>query len=77
MIAATYARRSNDQLGVAEDAKSVTRQLETLGSSLSLKAGWWMRDTFSLTMGFAALSSRSARLCCADERAEAERRFRS
>jgi hypothetical protein len=39
MIAAIYARKSTDQDGVAEDAKSVTRQIENATAFITSRAG--------------------------------------
>ena len=44
MIAAIYARKSTEQSGVAEDAKSVARQIEH-AKGASLKRGWAGRPT--------------------------------
>ena len=43
MICAIYARKSTEQIGVAEDAKSVMRQIE--GAKLyAAKKGWALDD---------------------------------
>ena len=39
MIAAIYARKSNEQTGVSEDQKSVTRQIEH-AKAYAKKKGW-------------------------------------
>jgi hypothetical protein len=39
MIAAIYARKSTDQAGVADDAKSVTRQVET-ATAYAVRKAW-------------------------------------
>ena len=41
MIAAIYARKSTDQSGVADDAKSVTRQIETARAFAAKRAPRW------------------------------------
>lgn len=43
MIAAVYARKSTDQTGVSEDAKSVTRQVEH-ATAYAVKNGWHVAD---------------------------------
>lgn len=43
MIAAIYARKSTDQNGVAEDAKSVARQVEH-GRAYAERKGWTVAD---------------------------------
>src|SRR3989442_11894645 len=43
MIAAIYARKSNDQNGVAEEAKSVTRQIEH-ATAYAQHKGWTVAD---------------------------------
>ena len=43
MNAAIYARRSNEQNGVAEEAKSVTRQIDN-AKAFALKMGWSVAD---------------------------------
>ena len=43
MIAAIYARKSNDQTGVADEAKSVTRQIEH-ARQYAVKKGWQVAD---------------------------------
>jgi DNA invertase Pin-like site-specific DNA recombinase len=39
MTAAVYARKSTDQTGVADDAKSVTRQIEH-ATTYATRKGW-------------------------------------
>jgi DNA invertase Pin-like site-specific DNA recombinase len=43
MIAAIYARKSTEQNGVAEDAKSVARQIEH-ATAYATKKGWTVTD---------------------------------
>ena len=43
MIAAVYARKSTEQNGVAEDAKSVARQIEH-AKAYAVKKGWSVSD---------------------------------
>ena len=43
MIAAIYARKSTEQNGVADDARSVTRQIEH-AKSYAAKRGWMVVD---------------------------------
>jgi site-specific DNA recombinase len=43
MIAAIYARKSTEQSGVADEAKSVTRQIEHARAYASTK-GWTVAD---------------------------------
>ena len=45
MIAAIYARKSTEQNGVADEAKSVTRQIEH-ARAYALKKGWQVADEF-------------------------------
>jgi DNA invertase Pin-like site-specific DNA recombinase len=45
MIAAIYARKSTEQTGVAEDARSVTRQIEH-GRAYILRKGWRVDDAY-------------------------------
>ena len=46
MIAAIYARKSTEQAGVADDAKSVARQIEN-GRAFAAEKGWRRASTFS------------------------------
>src|SRR5687768_12849040 len=43
MIAAIYARKSTDQTGVSDDAKSVTRQVEH-AKAYAQKKGWTVAE---------------------------------
>lgn len=43
MIAAIYARKSTDQTGVADDQKSVTRQIEH-ARAYAIRKGWTVDD---------------------------------
>ena len=45
MIAAIYARKSTEQHGVAEDAKSVTRQIEH-ATAYAAKKGWTVAQDY-------------------------------
>jgi DNA invertase Pin-like site-specific DNA recombinase len=45
MIAAGYARKSTDQTGVADDAKSVTRQIDNI-RAYAAKKGWVVPDEY-------------------------------
>jgi hypothetical protein len=44
MIAAIYARKSSDQTGVADEQKSVARQIEH-ARAFALRKGWTIDDT--------------------------------
>ena len=55
MIAAVYARKSTDQPGVADDAKSVTRARDGLRRAQGLE---WTRPTSTRTTPSRAPSSR-------------------
>ena len=44
MIAAIYARKSTEQNGIAEDAKSVTRQIEH-AKAYALGHGWTFTES--------------------------------
>ena len=46
MIAAIYVRKSNDENGIVDEAKSVVRQ-EELARAFALKQGWTVRDVHS------------------------------
>lgn len=60
MIAAIYARKSTEQNGVAEDAKSVTRQIEH-AKAYAAKKGWTVAASTSIaTTAFRAPSSSNA-----------------
>lgn len=43
MLAAVYARKSTEQTGIADDAKSVTRQVEH-AKAYALRKGWTVED---------------------------------
>jgi len=43
MIAAIYARKSTDQIGVADEARSVTRQIDH-AKAYALAKGWTVAD---------------------------------
>ena len=45
MIAAIYARKSTDQSNVADEAKSVSRQVEN-ARAYAVKKGWTIDDRF-------------------------------
>jgi hypothetical protein len=45
MIAAVYARKSTDQIAVADDAKSVTRQIEH-AKAYATKKGWTCAEDY-------------------------------
>jgi DNA invertase Pin-like site-specific DNA recombinase len=49
MIAAIYARKSTEQNGIAEDAKSVTRQIEQ-AKAYALRHGWTSQNRISTSM---------------------------
>ena len=57
MIAAIYARKSTDQTGMADEAKSVTRQIEHAKAYAERKAGPSQRNTPMSMMEFLELSS--------------------
>ena len=48
MIAAIYARKLTEQNGVADDARSVTRQIEH-AKSYAAKRGWMVVDESTST----------------------------
>jgi hypothetical protein len=60
MIAAIYARKSTEQTGTAEEAKSVTRQIDTPARMRPRRGGPLPRPTSTSTMGSAAQNSRGA-----------------
>ena len=61
MIAAIYARKSTEQNGVADDAKSVTRQIDN-ARAYAQRKGWAVDDRRSTpTMGSPGRSSRTDR----------------
>ncbi|CAN5882281.1 hypothetical protein BH18ACI5_BH18ACI5_17240 [soil metagenome] len=56
MIAAVYARKSTEQTGVADDQRSVARQIEH-ATAYARRKGWTVDDDpFSLTTGSAVPS---------------------
>jgi len=62
--AAIYSRKSTEQRGVAEDQKSVARQVENAG--LCEKKGWTVADEhIYVDDGISGASSRSGRGCSA------------
>ena len=64
LVAALYARKSTEQTGVAEDARSVTRQIEQ-GRAYILRKGWRVvTPTSTSTTGSRAPSSRSGPSSC-------------
>jgi hypothetical protein len=64
MIAAIYARKSADQSGVADEAKSVAVQVEH-AHAYATKKGWSIADhCVYVATGSAARSSRTARDSC-------------
>ena len=46
MIAAAYARKSTEQAGVADDAKSVARQIEN-ARAFAAEKGWRLEHVYS------------------------------
>jgi hypothetical protein len=56
MIAAIYACKSTDQTAVADDQKSVTRQIESAGRLRPARAGRSTRLALMWTMGSPAPS---------------------
>ena len=59
MIAAIYARKYTEQNGVADEAKSVTRQIEH-AKAYALKKGWQVADEFVyVDDGISGASSRT------------------
>ena len=64
MIAAIYARKSTDQTRVADEAKSVTRQIEH-ATAYAARKGWTVpTSACSWTTGSAAPSSPTVRGSC-------------
>lgn len=61
MIAAIYARKSTEQVGVADEAESVTRKVEHAEPTRKGKAGPSPRGTCTSTMASPARSSSSGR----------------
>ena len=47
MIAAIYARKSTEQTGVADEAKSVTRQIEH-AKAYAARKGWRVDERYDL-----------------------------
>jgi hypothetical protein len=64
MIVAVYARKSTDQYGVADEAKSVIRQIEHARFTPLGRAGSSATNTSTLTMASAVPSSRRAQASC-------------
>ena len=56
MIAAIYARKSNEQNGVADESKSVTRQISMLAPTRRRRAGSPLTSMCMQTTGSPALS---------------------
>ena len=72
MICAIYARKSTEQNGVAEEEKSVTRQIEH-AKAYAAKKGWRVATSTSMRRWHQRRGVREApRLHAVDERAEAE-----
>jgi hypothetical protein len=63
--AAIYARKSTDRSGVADEQKSIARQVEHARSTPRPRAGWSLTNTSMLTMGSAAQNSRTVPVFCA------------
>ena len=72
MIAAIYARKCTEQTGVADEQKSVARQIEHARRTPSARAGPWTRPpSTSMTGSPGAEFAQPAGIPAADERAEA------
>jgi DNA invertase Pin-like site-specific DNA recombinase len=65
MIAAIYARKSTEQHGLADDEKSVARQIDHARQYAARKGGRSMSAACSSTMASAAPSLRTGRGTCA------------
>ena len=59
MIAAIYARKSTEQNGLADEAKSVARQIENARAYAAARAGRSPRSTSTPTTESPALNSSS------------------
>ena len=72
MIAAIYARKSTEQTGVADEQKSVARQIEH-ARAYATRKGWTVDEAHVFVDDGirGAEFARAARLPAADERAEA------
>jgi hypothetical protein len=64
MTAAIYARKSTEQIGLAEEQRSVARQIEHAKATPRARAGRSTRGAFSSTTGSAGRSSRIGRALC-------------
>jgi hypothetical protein len=64
MVAAIYARKSNDQSDVADNVKSVSRQIEHAREYAARRAGSSRMIIFIQMRASAALSSRSDQDSC-------------
>ena len=64
MIAAIYCRKSTEQHGVADEQKSVARQIEHATAYASARAGRSTTRTSSSTTGSRAPSSRTGPDSC-------------
>ena len=64
MNAAIYARKSTEQAGVADDQKSVTRQIEHARAYAARRAGRSPRMPSTSTTGSAARSSLTGPAFC-------------
>jgi hypothetical protein len=62
IIAAIYARKSTEQIGLADESKSVTRQVEHARIYAQRKGGRWIRRSSTPTTGSAARFSAPAGL---------------
>ena len=65
MIAAIYARKSTEQNGTADEAKSVTRQIDNARAYATRKGGRSTTASSSSTTASQARSSRTVRASCA------------
>ena len=64
MTAAIYARKSTDQSAVADEAKSVRRQIDTRGPMRRARAGRSTRRTSTSTTESAGPNSPGALVSC-------------
>jgi hypothetical protein len=60
MIAAIYARKSTDQTGLADEQKSVTRQIERARAFATMRGRSSLRNMSTLTTASPARSPRTA-----------------
>ena len=64
MIGAIYARKSTDQIGVADEQKSVARQVEHARAYATARAGRSLMNTSTSMTGSAVLNLRTVLGSC-------------